>query len=229
MRRCAFTLIELLVVVSVIALLVGLLLPALAQGRKAGQRVACLSNIRQLETAHWAYLTDHKGQMIGTSHGESWIVVLRDQYDPQLLLRSPLDTSPHFEGGSYIGGSFRQTSYSINLYLSADGAAGGLPDAVGKVDLVPRPARTIHTGIGVYQGSAAVQDHFHPQLWNHPNPALPPVFAGGELQTNAHRGEPGSPDAVSAYGYLDGHAETQPFNATYVSVDENHYNPAVAK
>lgn len=229
MRRCAFTLIELLVAVSVIAVLIGLLLPALAQGRKAGQKAACLSNMRQLETAHWAYLTERDGRMIGTSHGTSWMDELRDNYNPKLLLRSPVDTSPHFDGGTAVSGKYRQTSYSINLYLSPDGVSHGLADAVAAVDAVPSPTATIHFGIAVFEGPAAVQDHYHPNAWANSNPALPPIYAAGELQTHAHGGNAGDADARSTYGYLDGHAEIQPFNATYVSVDQNHYNPAAAR
>jgi prepilin-type N-terminal cleavage/methylation domain-containing protein len=229
MRCRAFTLIELLVVISIIALLIAILLPALGSARRSAQRTACLSNMRQLEIAHWAYMADNKGQMLGTSHGDSWIDVLRDQYDPMLLMRSPLDTSPHFEGGTAIGGQYRKTSYSLNLYLSPDGVKHGLADATGALDKVRHPAVTIHSSIGVFEGSNAVLDHFHPQLWQHTNPALPPVFAAGEIQTNAHGGEVGEPNAVSAYGFLDGHAEVLPFNETYVSVDQNQYNPAVAK
>ena len=225
----AFTLIELLVVISIVAVLIALLLPVLGQSRQSAQRVACLSNVRQLETAHWAYMVDHKGRFIGTSHGQSWIVVLREQYDPNLLLRSPLDTSPHFDGGTPIGGKYRQTSYSLNLYLTADGKAYGLPDAAASLDRVANPMKTIRSGIGVFTGTAAVQDHFHPQLWQNTNPHLPPVFASGEIQINAHQGTLGKPDAVSAYGYLDGHAESQPFEQTYTSVTQNLYNPAVAK
>ena len=229
MRCRAFTLIELLVVVSIIALLIAILLPAVGSARRSAQRTACLSNIRQLEVAHWAYMTDNKGQMIGTSHGDSWIDVLRDQYDPMLLMRSPLDTSPHFVGGTPVSGAYRQTSYSINLYLSEDGVKHGLTDATGELDDVRHADATIHSAIAVFEGSNAVLDHFHPQLWNHANPDLPPVFAAGEIQTNAHGGEVGEASAKSAYGFLDGHAEVLPFNETYTSVGDNHYNPAVAK
>jgi prepilin-type N-terminal cleavage/methylation domain-containing protein len=58
--QSAFTLIELLVVISVIALLIGLLIPALGRARETGRRTVCLSNTRQLSIAATTYSTDYK-------------------------------------------------------------------------------------------------------------------------------------------------------------------------
>lgn len=222
MRCRAFTLIELLVVICIIAVLITILLPALGSVRRSAQQTACLSNMRQLEMAHWAYTTDNKGRMLGTSHGgtnTSWIEMLRT-YDKGLLLRSPLDTSPHFEGGTPIDGVYRQTSYALNLYLSPDTALG-----LAKVDQVKSPGQVIHFVIKAYQGNPAVADHVHPNLWNSAFTTFIPANASQEMQINAHGGEAGTTHALSAYGFLDGHAEQATFEAVYTDINRNLFNP----
>lgn len=218
-NRSAFTLIELLVVVAVVALLVGVMLPALGAARDSARRVACTVNLRSIETAHASYTLDHDGWMLGSTHGQSWIETLRD-YDPSLLLRSPVDTSPHFEGGEPVRGRFRLTSYSINYEITPDN-----PNGVGRIDKVAHPWATAHAVIAAFTGPGAVQDHVHPRLWWSPIPGAIPGKAAGEVQIDAHGGPSGSTDSVSTYGYLDGHADAARFADVYTSPQDNAFLP----
>jgi prepilin-type N-terminal cleavage/methylation domain-containing protein/prepilin-type processing-associated H-X9-DG protein len=59
-----FTLVELLVVISIIALLMAVLLPALTKARKAAKRVVCMSNMRQLVVAWMTYAENNDGKLV---------------------------------------------------------------------------------------------------------------------------------------------------------------------
>ena len=58
--RRGFTLVELLVVIGVIAVLLGLLFPALGRAREAARTTVCLSNLRQITQAAVMYTSDHE-------------------------------------------------------------------------------------------------------------------------------------------------------------------------
>ncbi len=69
MTRRAFTIIELLVVVAIIAILIGILLPALGRARDVAKTTQSLSQLRQLGLAHAAYGSDHNdNQWTPTPH-----------------------------------------------------------------------------------------------------------------------------------------------------------------
>ena len=62
-HRAAFTLVELLVVIAIIALLMGILAPALSRARERARRVACMGNVRQFIIGIQAYAGDFEDHL----------------------------------------------------------------------------------------------------------------------------------------------------------------------
>ncbi len=159
--RPAFTLIELLVVVAIVALLIGILLPAIGKARSTARSVVCLSNVRQVELAHQVYLLDSQDRFVDAAlpHGalsgdirKTWIVQLRNYADSGLVLKSPLDRSVWWDtenNGADDGATVGQLRawFDANEQILNDGDFSNDPD-------YPEIARLTSYGLNGYTAAS---------------------------------------------------------------------------
>ncbi|MBN4060985.1 prepilin-type N-terminal cleavage/methylation domain-containing protein [bacterium AH-315-I18] len=101
-RRQAFTLIELLVVISIIALLIAILLPALGQARASARKILCGANLKQVGLVQFLYIDDYKNWVVAPYRNETSVSPIQMPWFRQLwysgYLKAPNGNKSPYSG-----------------------------------------------------------------------------------------------------------------------------------
>jgi prepilin-type N-terminal cleavage/methylation domain-containing protein len=244
-RVKAFSLIELLVVIGIIALLVGLVAPALSNARERGRAAVCENNIRQLVMAMTIYADDLRGgrffpdsnlpvtpdEVLVLDEKDSWVFTLaKTTFTSDLEgARCPSDESPYWnQDYPFLTGRHRLVSYGANSYLA--NPEPNNPAWSGLREQIRRPTNTILLGELTEANSGyAVGDEIYAYDWA-PDEEFQ-YRASVEADRHIHR---------PWWGFVDGHVATYGLGEVYAyeSYSEaagptqwtaNKFDPLIAK
>jgi len=218
-NKQAFTLIEVLVVIATIAILAGLLLPALSKAKGKASNIQCISQQRQIGLATLLFVDDHEGRLPRSTHSAAahnelpWGYALAAYLSPgefvrpdsrwtnllTSIYRCPLDRRP-------VG----EWSYGKNVYPELSASETGGP-TWPKLEAIPRPVATVLYG---EKKGGSMADHFMANFWQD----------GGEPEVDQYRH-----GRTANYVMSDGHVAAIPFKKTY-DPDKNidNWNPETA-
>ncbi|MCC5789630.1 MAG: DUF1559 domain-containing protein [Opitutales bacterium] len=209
-RASGFTLIELLTVIAVVAILAGLLIPAVNRVRVTARQTVCASNMRQIGLALHMFANDHNGRLPGTAHfseNESWIFTLAPYLDDVDEIRiSPGD--PRRDERLVERNS---TSYVMNdlIFIQATDFRGRPvgPDR-SNLHAMRDPSGVILGFTGSERrGHAPTEDHTHASGWANNwrgflNDVSPDLHRTRDTEDRTN--------GAANYLYADGRIETKP-------------------
>ncbi len=210
--RKGFTLIELLVVIAIIAILAGMLLPALSKAKAKAKGIACINNLKQTGLAMIMYSDENEGS-IPRGNGHPWFFVYMD-YMPEGGTEENFSGIRIYKCPSYPNRDPKKRqiiTYSINAwkFSSVKDMTGSEQVGPSKITAFQNPADSIHIGGNSATPQRPIVTGIRDAITN-----LNDVWAPGHLPYNPQTSRLSSERRLAAtrhnqganYVFLDGHA-----------------------